>query len=136
MTHQQDLNNAMLFKQPGFAEQYQYFSNNYSEFTKNYTVLVSNIVFRVCCEGSSDGHFYRMFYTLAIVFIIAFYLFTGFSYFFTERFYNVYKKEKSSDTVTISSKLKKLDLIIKTILSAIFLNLAILMLLLSFKISP
>ena len=133
MTCQQDLNNATLFKQPGFAEQYQYFSNNYSEFAKNYTVLVSNIVFRVCCEGSSDGHFYRMFYTLAIVFIIAFYLFTGFSHFFTERFYNAYKKEKSSDTVTISSKL---DLIIKTILSAIFLNLAILMLLLSFKISP
>ena len=133
---QRDLNNATLFEQPGFVEQYQYFSENYSEFTENYTVLVSNAVLWVCREGSADGQFYRMFYTLAIVFIIVFHLFTGFSRFFTERFYYVYKKETRGNTVTISSRLKKLDLIIKTILSAIFLNLAILMLLLSLDISP
>ena len=73
---------------------------------------------------------------MAIVFIILFHLLAGFSRFFTERFYYVYKEEVKGEVVTTSRKLKKLDLIIKTILSGVFLNLAILMLLLSFDISP
>ena len=133
---QRDLNNATLFDQPGFAEEYQYFIDNYSEFAENYTVIVSNAVLWVCREGSPDGHFYRTFYTLAIIFIIVFHLLTGFSRFFTERFYYVYKKEVNGGNVTTSRKPKELDLVIKTILSAVFLNLAILMLLLSFDISP
>ena len=132
----EDLNNSTLFEQPGFAEEFQYFSDNYSEFADNYTVIVSNAVLWVCREGSPNGHFYRTFYTLAIVFIVVFHLFTGFSRFFTERFYYVYKKEKNGDAVTTSSKPKDLDIIIKTIFSAVFLNLALLMLLLSFDISP
>lgn len=133
---QNDLNNSTLSEQPGFAEQYQYLIDNYTEFAENYTVIVSNAVLWVCREGSPDGHFYRTFYTLAIVFIIVFHLFTGFSRFFTQRFYFVYKKETSGDDVTTSRKPKDLDVIVKTILSSVFFNLAILMLLLSFDISP
>ena len=138
MTRERDLNNATLFEQPGFAEQYQFFSDNYSEFARELHCFSIQRKSSGCVvKGSSDSQSsYRTFYTLAIVFIIAFHLFTGFSRFFTERFYYVYKKETSGNTVTISSKLKKWDLIIKTILSAIFLNLAILMLLLSLDISP
>ena len=125
----------MAVSNPGPSTIYD-FSDNYSGFAENYTVIVSNAVLWVCREGSPNGHFYRTFYTWAIVFIIVFHLLTGFSQFFTQRFYYVYKKEKSGDDVTTSSKPKDLDVIIKTIFSAVFLNLAILMLLLSFDISP
>lgn len=128
------LNNSTLFEQPGFAE--QYFSDNYTEFADNFTVIVSNAVLWVCRRGSPDGNFYRTFYALAIAFIVLFHLLTGFSRFFTQRFCYVYKKETNGDKVTISRDHKKMDVIIKTILSSVCFNIAILMLLLSFDISP
>ena len=104
---QQDLNNAVLFKQPGFAEQYQYFSINYSEFADNYTVLVSNIVLwcvvKVPLTITSTGCFahWPLYSSLHFTFspdsVVS--LLKGFTTY-------VYKKEKSSDTVTIISKLK------------------------------
>ena len=134
---QNDLNNATLFEQPGFAEQYQYFDDNFTEFANNFTVIVSNAVLWVCRRGSSNGDFYRTIYTMAITFIIIFHFFTGFSRFFTQKFYYVYKKEEDDDGKVIrSSKPKDMDTIIKTMLSAVFLNFALLMLLLSFDISP
>ena len=133
---QNDLNNSTLSEQPGFAQEFQFLIDNYTEFVENYTVTVSNAVLWVCREGSSNAHFYRLFYTLAIVFIIVFHLLAGFNRFFTQRFYYVYKKETSDNEVTTTSKRKDMDLVMKTIISALFLNLAILMLLLSFDISP
>ena len=133
---QNDLNNATLSMQPGFTEEYQFLIDNYTEFAENFTVTVSNAVLWVCREGSPNAHFYRIFYTMAIAFIIVFHLLAGFSRFFTEKFYYVYKRETSRNEVTITSKRKDTDLVVKTIVSSVFLNLAILMLLLSFDISP
>lgn len=132
----EDLNNTTLSEEPGFTEQYQYFTDNFTEFADNYTVIVSNAVLWVCRKGSPNGHFYRIFYTMAISFIILSHLLAGFSRFLTQKFYYVYKTDKSDDEVTISRKRKSTDLIVKTILSSFFLNIAILMLLLSFDISP
>ena len=57
---QDDLTNATLFQQPGFAEDYAYVDDNYTEFERNYTVAVSNAVLWVCHEGSPNAEFYRM----------------------------------------------------------------------------
>ena len=133
---QSDLNNTTLSRQPGFTEEYQKLIDNYTENAENFTITVSNAVLWVCRERSSNAHFYRTFYTMAIGFIIAFHLLAGFSRFFTEKFYYVYKTKTRRNEVTITSKRKDMDLVIKTIVSSVFLNLAILMLLLSFDISP
>jgi len=135
---QSDLTNATLFQQPGIAEDYAYVDDNFSEFEPNYTIAVSNAVLWVCREGSTHANFYRTFYTGAIVFLIFFHLLTAFSRFFTPKFWHIYKlssKSTSSQTV-INIERKNLKMAVKTIIGAIFFNLAFLMLLLSFDISP
>lgn len=100
----------------------------------NYTV--SNAVLWVCREGSSDGDFYRTLYQMAIGCLIAFHLLTSFSRFFTARFWFAYETTESGETVTISRYSKDDGIAFVTILGAIPLNLAFLLLLLSFDITP
>ena len=144
ISHSQgELNNATLFEQPGFEEQFYNYTENYTRTEDNesfgednYTVSVSNAVLWVCREGSSDGHFYRTLYCMAVVLLIIFHLITGFSRFFTARFWSAYDTSVSGDTTTIKRYDKDRGIIFMTIVGAFLLNFSFLLLLLSFDISP
>ena len=135
---QNDITNATLFQQPGVAEDYAYVDDNFTEFEPNYTIAVSNAVLWVCREGSPHAEFYTTFYTGAIVFLIFFHLLTAFSRFFTSQFWHTYRlssRSTSSQTI-IDIEEKDFKVAVKTIITAIIFNLAFLMLLLSFDITP
>ena len=146
---QDNLNNATLFQQPGFDEYYSYVVDNYTDFEDNYTVTVSNAVLWVCREGSTDGDFYRTCYKWAIAILIIFHILTTFSRFFTAQFWKNHEVEDIDDLCTaINLTIKsffwkdasddddKLRIAIRMIIGAFLFNLAFLMLLLSFDISP
>jgi len=135
---QEDLNNATLFQQPGFAEYYLDTVVDDPEFEPNFTIAVSNAVLWVCRKGSPHANFYSTFYTAAIVFLIFFHLLTAFSRFFTPQFWHTYRlssKSTSSQTV-IDVERKDFRMAVKTIIGAVLFNVAFLLLLLSFDISP
>ena len=139
---QDELNNPQtLFEQPGFEEQFYNYTEpeNYTAiepFGDNYTVTVSNAVLWVCRKGSPDGHFYRTLYGMAIGFLIAFHLLTGFYRFFTVRFWYAYDTSESGDKTTIERYPKDCGIAFITIVGAFLLNSSFLLLLLSFDISP
>ena len=147
-----DLTNATLFQQPGFAEDYVYVDDNYSEFEPNYTIAVSNAVLWVCREGSPNAGFYRIFYAGALFCLVLFHLLTAFSRFFTPAFWHVRKQleDDSIDNSSMSSRFtlkysqhetfitfkKDVRTATKTIIGSVVFNFSLLMLLLSFDISP
>ena len=95
---QDDLTNATLFQQPGFAEDYAYVDDNYTEFERNYTVAVSNAVLWVCREGSPNAEFYRIFYAGALLCLVLFHLLTAFSRFFTPHIHRKLDDKSNVDT--------------------------------------
>ena len=141
---QDDLTNATLFQQPGFAEDYAYVDDNYSEFERNYTVAVSNAVLWVCREGSPNAGFYRIFYAGTLICLVLFHLLTAFSRFFTPKFWHIRKQLDDSylntgdgeRRITVVILKKDTRTAIQTIIGSLVFNLSVLMLLISFDISP
>ena len=138
---QDELSMETLFEQPGFEDQFYNYTDNFTGSTEetfgdNYTISVSNAVLWVCRKGSPDGGFYRTLYQMAIAFLIIFHLGTGFSQFCTAKFWYAYETSESGNTTTITRYDKDPGIIVITIVGAVFLNLAFLLLLLSFDISP
>lgn len=137
---QDDLTNATLFQQPGFAEECAYVDDNYTEFERrNYTVAVS------CGCVVKDIEFYRIFYAGTLV-SDTFSPIDSLQSIFPPKFWHIRRKldDKSKVDTSRASEQRITGVILKkdaktatkTIIGSLVFNLSLLMLLLSFDISP